>query len=179
MRKDASSDCCASMVKLLKLTEVGEEILKSGWLWIALRPMHVSVCFRILLCSFPWTWPIVIADKPAWHKPLDIRQRSVDPIYDKSHLSHAYLYITLGFIRNGKRERVFIRKHMSDSTFRLENYSKLYVRVKFLYLFCELFLDYWGNVRNKGETKEKKWLRRKDKVIRRGCWRKKEPAYIC
>ena len=30
IRKDASSDCCASMVKLLKLTEVGEEMLKSG-----------------------------------------------------------------------------------------------------------------------------------------------------
>ena len=68
---------------------------------------------------------------------------------------------------------------MSDSTFRLENYSKLYVRVKFLYLFCELFLDYWGNVWDKRETKEKKRLRRKDKVICRGCWRKKEPAYIC
>ena len=45
---------------------------------------------------------------------------------------------------------------MSDSTFWLENYSKLYVRVKFLYLFCELFLDYWGNVWDKRETKKRK-----------------------
>ena len=47
---------------------------------------------------------------------------------------------------------------MSDSTCWLENYSKLYVRVKFLYLLCELFLDYWDNVWDKGETKEKKRL---------------------
>ena len=40
----------------------------------------------------------------------------------------------------------------------LENYSKLYMRVEFSYLFCELFLDYWGNMWVKGETKEKKLL---------------------
>ena len=78
-----------------------------------------------------------------------------------------------------ERKRIFIRKHMSNGTCWLENYSKLYMWVEFSNLLCELFLDYWWNMWDKRETKEKKWLWRKDEVICRGCWRKKEPAYIC
>ena len=62
--------CCERMEKLLMLTEVGAWIVKSGCVKSVLDPMHVSLCFLILLCSL---------------------QRDVDPMYDNSHLSHTYL----------------------------------------------------------------------------------------
>lgn len=83
--------CCERIEKLLRLTEVGVWIVKSGCVRSALDPMHVSVCFRILLCSLLLMGPIVVDDKPAWHKLRLIRQRAVDPMYDNSHLSHTYL----------------------------------------------------------------------------------------
>ena len=92
---------CDKIEKLLKLTDVGAVMANSGWLGIALIPTHTSVCFLILLCSILLMEFMVVADKPAWHRLLDIRQRVVDPMYDNWHLSHTYLYTTHGFIRRG------------------------------------------------------------------------------
>ena len=57
--------CCERMEKLLMLTEVGAWIVKSGCVNSVLDPMHVSVCFLILLCSLLLMGPIVADDKPA------------------------------------------------------------------------------------------------------------------
>ena len=83
--------CWESIEKLLRFTDVGDCMLKSGCVWIVLCPMHESVCFLILLCSTPPIEPIVVDDSPAWRKLRVIRQRDVDPMYDNSHLSHTYL----------------------------------------------------------------------------------------
>ena len=98
-----SSLCCDKTEKLLKFTEVGEIIVKSGCVRSVFCPTHESVWFLILLCSTALMETIVVGDKPAWHKLRDIKQRDVDPTYDNSHLSHTYLYTTLGFINRGKQ----------------------------------------------------------------------------
>ena len=47
IRKDASSDCCASMVKLLKLTEVGEKNIE---IWLTMNSIGTNAC----VCMFPY-----------------------------------------------------------------------------------------------------------------------------
>ena len=57
--------CCERMEKLLMLTEVGAWVVNSSCVNSVLDPLHVSVCFLILLCSLLLMGPIVVDDKPA------------------------------------------------------------------------------------------------------------------